>query len=155
MPTSSVLDHYIATLSNLTDPRHLILVLPQRHRTSDRSGYGHRLVSTSHRPQWKPSQWYVELDVNYQRVLMKADLEIYTVRTDALGLITLAGLLLCLSDVVPLPLSLFGPAFTVPASEKARRPYGRVLVVWTMFHHLTTCIGSFSHWIKPSHRTVA
>lgn len=64
-------------------------------------------------------------------------------------------LLIALSDAVPLPNSLTGSAFVAPVSDRAKKPYGRVLVLATMIHHILTGIGSFQHWIKPTHRTVA
>ncbi|KAF2483853.1 hypothetical protein BDY17DRAFT_294547 [Neohortaea acidophila] len=89
------------------------------------------------------------------QLLTANDLEIYTTRTDAFGLWTLAAILLVLADAVPLPKSLTGSAFTSPASEKVKKPYARAVIVLTLFHHITTGIGSYSHWILPSHRTVA
>ena len=83
------------------------------------------------------------------------DLEIYTTRTDAYGLLTLAALLIALSDAVPLPNSLAGSSFVAPVSDRAKKPYGRVIVLLTMVHHVLTAIGSYQHWIKPTHRTVA
>lgn len=56
---------------------------------------------------------------------------------------------------MPLPKSLTGSAFISPASEKVKKPYARAVIVLTLFHHITTGIGSYSHWILPSHRTVA
>ena len=43
----------------------------------------------------------------------------------------------------------------MPGSEKAKRPYAKAVILITIFHHITTGIGSFSHWIRPTHRTVA
>ena len=83
------------------------------------------------------------------------DLEIYTTRTDAYGLLTLAALLVALSDAVPLPASLSGSSFVAPVSDRAKKPYGRVIVLLTMVHHVLTAIGSFEHWVKPTHRTPA
>ncbi|KAK3702432.1 hypothetical protein LTR37_014898 [Vermiconidia calcicola] len=83
------------------------------------------------------------------------DLEVYTTRIDAFGLITLAGILLVLSDAVALPESLVGSSMTVPASEKGKKPYARAIVLLTMFHHITTGIGSFTHWSRESHHTIA
>ena len=84
-----------------------------------------------------------------------SDLEVYTTRTDAFGLLTLAATLLVLSDAVPLPKALVGSSFTAPASEKTKRPYAKAIIILTMFHHVTTGIGAFQHWIKPTHRTIA
>lgn len=76
-------------------------------------------------------------------------------RTDAFGLLTLAALLLVLSDAVTLPKSLVGSSFTVPASEKGKKPYARAVILLTIFHHVATGIGAFQHWVKPTHRTIA
>ena len=70
-----------------------------------------------------------------------ADLELYTTRTDGYGLITLAALLLVLADAVPLPQSLVGSAFNMPASEKGKKPYAKAVIILTIFHHITTGIG--------------
>lgn len=83
------------------------------------------------------------------------DLELYTTRTDAFGLLTLAALLLVLCDAVPLPSSLVGSAATAPASPGSKKPYARAMILLTMFHHVTTGIGSFGHWVRESHRTAA
>lgn len=83
------------------------------------------------------------------------DLELYTTRTDAFGLITLAALLIVLCDAVPLPASLVGSAATAPTSPSSKKPYARAVILLTMFHHITTGIGSFGHWARESHRTVA
>lgn len=60
-----------------------------------------------------------------------------------------------LSDAVALPESLVGSALTAPASEKTKKPYARAAIILTIFHHITTGIGSFSHWARVSHRTIA
>ena len=75
-------------------------------------------------------------------------------RTDAFGLLTLAALLIVLCDAVPLPAALVGSAATAPSSDRAKKPYARAMILLTMFHHVTTGIGSFTHWIAASHRTV-
>lgn len=83
------------------------------------------------------------------------DLEIYTTRVDAYGLLTLAALLVALSDAVPLPNSMTGSAFVAPVSDRSKKPYGRVIVLLTMVHHILTGVGSFDHWRKPTHHTLA
>lgn len=88
-------------------------------------------------------------------LLSPNDLELYTTRTDAFSLITLAALLIVLADAVPLPASLVGSAATAPTSPSSKKPYARATVLLTMFHHITTGIGSFSHWARESHRTIA
>jgi hypothetical protein len=110
--------------------------------------------------QRSTSQWCVALPVSTSSqhsacLTRRADLEIYTTRTDAYGLITLAALLLVLCDAVPLPKALVGAAFTEPASEKVKKPYARAMILITMFHHITTGIGSYQHWVRPSHHTIA
>jgi hypothetical protein len=83
------------------------------------------------------------------------DLELYITWTDAFGLITLAAILLVVSDAVPIPGNLVGSSFSVPASEKGKKPYAKAIIALTIFHHVTTGIGSFQHWKVDSHRTVA
>lgn len=83
------------------------------------------------------------------------DLELYTTRTDAYGLLTLAALLIVLCDAVPLPASIMGSAATAPTSDKAKKPYARAMILLTMFHHITTGIGSYTHWAVATHRTAA
>ena len=137
--------------------RHELVVFPQRNDARGRSSDGRLLVSPTSRPG-AADEWYV-----YSRLhafldnptLTIPDLEIYTTRTDAFGLITLAALLLVMCDAVPLPKSLVGSSFTESTSEKAKKPYARAMILLTMFHHITTGIGSYQHWIKPSHRTIA
>ena len=60
-----------------------------------------------------------------------------------------------LSDAVPLPGALTGSSFTPLASDKAKKPYASAAILLTIFHHITTGIGSFQHWVKPTHRTIA
>lgn len=89
------------------------------------------------------------------RLLPANDLEIYTTRTDAFGLMSLAALLLVLCDAVPLPNALTGSALTVPTTDRGKKPYARAMILITLFHHITTGIGSYQHWKQPSHRTIA
>ena len=60
-----------------------------------------------------------------------------------------------LADAVPLPESLVGSTFTTPGSQNAKKPYAKAAILLTIFHHITTGIGSFQHWVKPTHRTIA
>jgi hypothetical protein len=59
------------------------------------------------------------------------------------------------SDAVPLPDNLVGSAFTVPSSEKGKKPYARAVIILTIFHHIATMSGALTHWLKPSHHTIA
>ncbi|KAK3070327.1 hypothetical protein LTR53_010654 [Teratosphaeriaceae sp. CCFEE 6253] len=83
------------------------------------------------------------------------DLELYNIRTDAWGLLTLAMLLLALADAVPLPASLVGSALADPAPSQYKKPYARAAVLITLFHHVTTGVGAYQHWKLASHHTVA
>ncbi|TKA43744.1 hypothetical protein B0A54_05503 [Friedmanniomyces endolithicus] len=83
------------------------------------------------------------------------DLELYNIRTDAWGLLTLAMLLLALADAVPLPASLVGSSLASPAPSQYKKPYARAAVLITLFHHLTTGWGAYQHWRLESHHTVA
>ncbi|KAK1087671.1 hypothetical protein LTR33_000948 [Friedmanniomyces endolithicus] len=84
------------------------------------------------------------------------DLELYNIRTDAWGLLTLAMLLLALADAVPLPASLVGSSLSSPnASSQYKKPYARAAVLITLFHHVATGVGAYQHWRLESHHTVA
>jgi hypothetical protein len=88
------------------------------------------------------------------------DLELYTTRVDAWGLLTLSALLLILADAVPLPKSLVGSTLnstftTSPSGTRTKRPYAPAIIFVTILHHIATGIGSYSHWSRPSHRTIA
>ncbi|CAK3883078.1 hypothetical protein D0861_04105 [Lecanosticta acicola] len=83
------------------------------------------------------------------------DLELYTIWTDGFGLITLAAILVLISDAVPLPATLTGSALAESTPTRAKKPYARGIVLVTMFHHITTGFGAFQHWVKPTHHTVA
>lgn len=86
---------------------------------------------------------------------LSTDLELYNIRTDAWGLLTIAMMLLALADAVPLPESLVGSSLADPAPSKYKKPYARAAVLITMFHHITTGIGAYQHWKLESHHTVA
>ncbi|WPH01882.1 Hypothetical protein R9X50_00473600 [Acrodontium crateriforme] len=90
-----------------------------------------------------------------QAFMTANDLEIYTTWTDGFGLLTLSMLLLALADTLPLPGQLRGSSLSSAGSSETKRPFARAAVLITMFHHVTTGIGAYQHWVKPSHRTVA
>ena len=83
----------------------------------------------------------ITINLSLKLIKFVSDLELYTTRTDGYGLITLAALLLVLADAVPLPHSLVGSAFNMPASEKGKKPYAKAVIILTIFHHITTGIG--------------
>ena len=37
----------------------------------------------------------------------------------------------------------------------ARKPYAKLAILATMFHHVTTGYGAYTHWALPSHHTKA
>lgn len=81
--------------------------------------------------------------------LTSADLELYNIRTDAWGLITIALLTLLVADALPF----LRVAPNAPAA--AKRPFAKAMVWATMLHHVTTGIGSYGHWARDSHNTTA
>ncbi|CZT20588.1 uncharacterized protein RCC_06446 [Ramularia collo-cygni] len=84
------------------------------------------------------------------------DLELYTTRVDAWGLLALSAILLVISDAVPLPKSMTGSSLTDSSvSITAKKPYAKAVIVITMLHHFATGCGSYQHWKLPTHRTVA
>jgi len=86
------------------------------------------------------------------------DLEIYNIWTDGWQLITLALLLLIFSNAVPLPSFLSSSsnsAQTAAQLSAARKPYAKLAILATMFHHVTTGYGAYTHWALPSHHTTA
>lgn len=84
------------------------------------------------------------------------DLELYTTRVDAWGLLALAAILIVISDAVPLPKTMAGSALTDPSiPARAKKPYAKAVIVITMLHHAATGLGSYQHWALPTHRTVA
>ncbi|KAM0717149.1 hypothetical protein Q7P37_007001 [Cladosporium fusiforme] len=85
-----------------------------------------------------------------QAVLTPSDLEIYNIWTDGWQLITLALLLLIFSNAVPLP----GSQQTAE-TQRARKPYAKLAILATMFHHVTTGYGAWTHWSRPTHHTKA
>ena len=63
-------------------------------------------------------------------------------------------MLLIFSNAVPLPAALTGaqPDFQ---TLRARKPYAKLAILATMFHHVTTGYGAYTHWALPSHHTKA
>lgn len=91
-----------------------------------------------------------------QPVLQPSDLELYTIWTDGWQLITLALMLLIFSNVVPLPSFLTGNRNTSSStSQTAAKPYAKLAIMATMFHHVTTGYGAYTHWVRDSHHTKA
>lgn len=83
------------------------------------------------------------------------DLELYTTRTDAFCLLALSATLLAVSDAVPLPSSYAGSKLADAAPTAAKKPYARAVILITVLHHIATGIGAGSHWLHPTHNTVA
>jgi hypothetical protein len=44
---------------------------------------------------------------------------------------------------------------TSPSATRNKRPYAPAIIFITILHHIATGIGSYSHWSRPSHRTIA
>ncbi|KAK1085537.1 hypothetical protein LTR33_002046 [Friedmanniomyces endolithicus] len=101
------------------------------------------------------AEWFRPPAQNHFGMAKPNDLELYNIRTDAWGLLTIAMLLLALADAVPLPASLVGSSLSDPAPSQYKKPYARVAVLITLFHHVTTGIGAYQHWRLTSHHTVA
>ena len=55
---------------------------------------------------------------------------------------------------MPLP-AFFGAQKTDAQTLRARRPYAKLAILATMFHHVTTGYGAYTHWALPSHHTKA
>ncbi|EMD64071.1 hypothetical protein GGP41_006525 [Bipolaris sorokiniana] len=71
------------------------------------------------------------------------DLETYNVRNDGWCLITLALVLISLTNAVP---------FTSESVKKfSSVPYAKAIVAATIFHHVATGIGAYQHYKLPSH----
>ncbi|QIW97577.1 hypothetical protein AMS68_003095 [Peltaster fructicola] len=83
------------------------------------------------------------------------DLELYTIWTDGFQLLTLAMIMVVFAAAVPLPTEIFGSFSGSAATQKALKPFARALILATLFHHITTGIGAYTHWVRPSHHTVA
>jgi hypothetical protein len=89
------------------------------------------------------------------RLPSSADLELYTIWTDGWQLITLALMLLIFSNVVPLPAALTGNRTNSSTSQTAAKPYAKLAIMATIFHHVTTGYGAYTHWVRDSHHTKA
>ncbi|KAF2239527.1 hypothetical protein EV356DRAFT_499692 [Viridothelium virens] len=84
-----------------------------------------------------------------QRNLAPNDLEIYNVRTDAWGLLTIALMLVVISDAVPLPF--FSNSTTKAQQRSGVQPYAKAAILTDMFHHVMTGLGAWSHYVRESH----
>lgn len=60
-------------------------------------------------------------------------------------------MLLIFTNAIPLP----GSSPDTQQSSRARKPYARVAIIVTIFHHITTCYGAYQHYKLPSHYTQA
>ncbi|KAI9668240.1 MAG: hypothetical protein M1821_001060, partial [Bathelium mastoideum] len=84
-----------------------------------------------------------------QRNLAPNDLEIYNVRTDAWGLLTIALMLVVISGAVPLPLV---NSSTAKAQQRVgAQPYAKAAILADMFHHVMTGLGAWNHYVRDSH----
>ncbi|EOA86618.1 hypothetical protein ACJQWK_08384 [Exserohilum turcicum] len=71
------------------------------------------------------------------------DLEKYNVRTDGWCLVTLALILVGLTNAVP---------FTAKSAKTfSSVQYAKAIVAATIFHHVATGIGAYQHYRLPSH----
>ncbi|KAH0152846.1 hypothetical protein KCU82_g11648, partial [Aureobasidium melanogenum] len=73
--------------------------------------------------------------------LKPTDLELYNVRTDGWGLISLAGSLIVLSRAY--------------ARGGINRTYSKAFIAVSIFHHVTTMIGAYQHYKLDTHYTKA
>ncbi|KAH7347070.1 hypothetical protein BKA66DRAFT_477779 [Pyrenochaeta sp. MPI-SDFR-AT-0127] len=83
------------------------------------------------------------------------DLELYNIRNDGWCLITLALILISLTNAVPFasPSSAF-PSTTPSTSPKAASgstPYAKAVIAATIFHHITTGFGAYQHYKLETH----
>jgi len=102
-----------------------------------------------------------------QRHLEPNDLELYNVRTDAWGLLSLAGVMVTISQAVPYP-RLFASTTSTDvkvgvkddeqeeddeAEEKQliAPSIRNTLILVSIFHHITTGIGAFQHYKRDTH----
>ncbi|KAK4993368.1 hypothetical protein LTR66_006047 [Elasticomyces elasticus] len=74
------------------------------------------------------------------------DLELYTMRTDGWGLMTLAAMLLIVSGAVPLA----GSSSSHDAA-RVKKSYAKAAIAATVCHHLLTAYGAYQHFSKPTH----
>lgn len=112
-------------------------------------------VSSWFRPPTQPAMPNGKLD---DRISLSdadcADLEIYTIWTDGFQLLTLALIMTILATAVPLPKA-FAPFTITQAASRTLKPYAQAIIVATLFHHVSTGIGAYTHWARPSHHTPA
>ena len=66
-------------------------------------------------------------------------------------------MLLIFSNAVPLPAALTGRSAYSPSSSSstAAKPYAKLAILATIFHHVTTGYGAYTHWVRDSHHTKA
>ncbi|KAF4553028.1 Hypothetical protein D9617_8g050410 [Elsinoe fawcettii] len=83
-----------------------------------------------------------------QRNLAPNDLEIYNIRTDAWGLMTIALMLLVVSGAVPIP---FLSSTKTKQQVETLQPYAKAAILADVFHHVMTGLGAWSHYVKDSH----
>lgn len=83
-------------------------------------------------------------------IIVATDLELYNIRTDAWGLLTIALLTLLVADAIP-----FLNIGSAGTSGAARRPYAKAMIWATIFHHVTTGMGAYQHWSRETHNTPA
>ncbi|KAG8631521.1 hypothetical protein KVT40_000661 [Elsinoe batatas] len=84
-----------------------------------------------------------------QRNLAPNDLEIYNIRTDAWGLLTIALMLLVVSGAVQLPF--LSNSKTRGQRAAGLQPYAKAAILADVFHHVMTGVGAWSHYAKDSH----
>ena len=70
-------------------------------------------------------------------------LEMYNVRNDGWCLVTLALILIALTNAVPFT--------SEPAKKLSSVSYAKSIVAATVFHHIATGIGAYQHYKLPSH----
>ncbi|PSK34122.1 Peroxisomal membrane protein LPX1 [Elsinoe australis] len=84
-----------------------------------------------------------------QRNLAPNDLEIYNIRTDAWGLLTIALMLVVVSGAVPIPGINNGKSRS--QYENGLQPYAKAAILADVFHHIMTGIGAWNHYAKDTH----
>ncbi|GAM88390.1 hypothetical protein ANO11243_064230 [Dothideomycetidae sp. 11243] len=83
-----------------------------------------------------------------QSSMIPNDLEIYNVRTDAWGLLTIAAMLLVVSGAVPLP---FSNSKSRANAAAGLQPYAKAAILADVFHHVMTGLGAWEHYAKETH----
>lgn len=84
-----------------------------------------------------------------QRNLVPNDLEIYNVRTDAWGLLTIALMLIVVSGAVPIPF--LSSSKTNKQQQFGLQPYAKAAILVDVFHHIMTGLGAWDHYAKDTH----